>query len=596
MGARSRTTIRRRKAVSRLDVIQDHVECAFSGIEIATMISVYTQIRRELIGLAAQLLPGGIEVGKAGAVLQHEAATGFMDSLLSAWGKRLTLPGWDAAKWLYVVRRIPARRLAIFVQGALSHPADVEEWQLDSLRQSVARLLPLSATAGPSRTAPIRRGAITYYSLSKEDALEVLEQIVATAHFVLLAGTARKAGKGGRVVIRSDWPPYCEHQEELESAISAYDRRIVPGLSLIAVAGAEFAIETDTSSASTIFACTQSRTPEIRAVPAEVDEDARGRGMELRYETGLLDIKPYLDTVADLPGDDRSWFSGDLPALLALLHCFSGDKHMTREAMEWQVRRLGYVRTARSLLSQSYADRSSDLRVMRGCLGVDPEPPLFGATLRELTRLPVSRFPVLPGPLIRSVKGGEEILVDVLAATDLLARRLLLASANGGVASNARGFRFEDDIQSLIDRTPWKPSAEYLSLRKILRRPDDSSLTDVDAVAVMGKDLLLVSAKSYPYSLEYSIGDFKAVRAVRIKLEADLVKWQRIISYLRTSRIGKNYTISPEVNIHGVVVTPFPAFVPNAGLSETLPGLRVLCSADELYRYLRKGKRVQRRS
>ena len=591
MGKGVRNRRARSTAKAPITRVRDQSEFILSQLDPADLAQMAKQVRLDLVALSLNLLAGRTKsLPTEPAKLRDEESTAFISSLVERWSERLSLSGWDPAKWLYIVRRIPNDILDILVQGSLGPMVDRNDPRLSTIRQSVMRILPLLALGRRPIVEAVQRSGQLVYELTSDEALEVAGRIVATTHFVLLTNTARRASKGGVLVVRDDWPPYCEHDEFIEEAIDIYDQRAHSGLSLIAVAGSRLATEANSASGTTVFTCGPLESPRLEPVPLSVRPAGNAVGMEVRYEASLLDIGPFLQAVSQLPPNDRSWFDPSILPIISVLHCLSGDERLSEDELKWQISRVGNIWTSRSILNESYADRLDDIRAMRKLLGVRPDPPSFGETLRDLNALVISRSPCLPGPVVRSIKGGDQILVDVLAGTERLARLLFLASAGGGAASNWRAKQFEDDLQAMIDETEWAPDEGSRSLRKNINRIDGTRLTDIDAVATNGNTLILIDAKSYAYTLDYSIGDFKTVREYRTKLESDVAKWRKVITYMREHRVGGNYAVRGDVNIVGIVVTPFPVFVHGALLKEVLPGLREVVSVDELDSYLRPRK------
>jgi hypothetical protein len=108
----------------------------------------------------------------------------------------------------------------------------------------------------------------------------------------------------------------------------------------------------------------------------------------------------------------------------------------------------------------------------------------------------------------------------------------------------------------MIDQTAWAPNSPFRELHRRKLRLNDRPITDVDALAVSGSTILLVSCKSIPYTYEYDGGDYGTVRNVRTRIEVADVEWQQRVDKIRQERSGDNYDFEG-YEVYGVVCTPF---------------------------------------
>lgn len=207
-------------------------------------------------------------------------------------------------------------------------------------------------------------------------------------------------------------------------------------------------------------------------------------------------------------------------------------------------------------------------------------------TVASLKRMKGSVDPILDGPVIRKDSEGW-FYVDIATASRRLLWRLTVGRY-GGDAPNARAQHFESSVQKSIDGAGFGPGAAWRSLiGRQLKRSGGTTITDVDAISVIGDTLLLIDAKSYPYTAEYGAGQYNAVKNVTDKLTLDLEKWDDRVSQIREAPVGPNYDFTAAARIFGLVVTPFPCYLPlPLAEQETLPGLRAASSLDELRSYL----------
>lgn len=156
-----------------------------------------------------------------------------------------------------------------------------------------------------------------------------------------------------------------------------------------------------------------------------------------------------------------------------------------------------------------------------------------------------------------------------------------------GQVANERATWFEDVVQELIDTTPWT-APEVHSLRQKPLTLGGKTLTDIDAIGTRGRDLLIVSCKSIPYTMEYDRGDYKAIRNAETTVVDAVAHWKGIVETLDATRVGENYNLSGFDRIIGVVCTPFAVYTKSAeALSTTTGSLRWASSVDELAHFLR---------
>ncbi|MET7938395.1 IS3 family transposase [Streptomyces sp. NPDC005322] len=115
-----------------------------------------------------------------------------------------------------------------------------------------------------------------------------------------------------------------------------------------------------------------------------------------------------------------------------------------------------------------------------------------------LDELPVTTWPLTPPPVLHHA--DPDIVVDLDAATRHLLALCAIAPERQGPLVTIRAEHFEQTVQRLIDRWPWKPSPRA-PRRGLKPRPHGQNvLTDFGAVGEDGDTLLLVSCKSRPYT------------------------------------------------------------------------------------------------
>lgn len=193
-------------------------------------------------------------------------------------------------------------------------------------------------------------------------------------------------------------------------------------------------------------------------------------------------------------------------------------------------------------------------------------------------------WPLVPGPVLRI--DGEAAVLDLYFATMRL-NALISETAQRGAIANSRATQFELRIQSAIDQSPWRPEVHFRSLRGRPLRRAGKTLTDIDALGVQGKSLLLVSCKSTLYSPEYDAGDYAVVRNRADLLSRSITEWNQKVESFRSDPVGDNFDFSSFERILGVVCTPMPVFAlvepPSSMAPATLPAG---CSFHELEDWL----------
>lgn len=218
---------------------------------------------------------------------------------------------------------------------------------------------------------------------------------------------------------------------------------------------------------------------------------------------------------------------------------------------------------------------------------VDPE-----AIYQRLVAALGSVWPLADGAPIRELEGGRSCFIDLVGAT----RRWTSLSRRSdvvGATANQYAAHFEDDIQAIIDDSKWRPSDGLRALRRrTLRTPSGQALTDLDAVGESGGTVLLVSAKSVPYSGAYDKGEHGEVRNRASDAVAAESAWAQKVDLLRSSPVGANYDLSAHRDFIAPVVLPFAPYLPiGSATRELSPGLRAVASVDELIKWLERHRR-----
>lgn len=197
-------------------------------------------------------------------------------------------------------------------------------------------------------------------------------------------------------------------------------------------------------------------------------------------------------------------------------------------------------------------------------------------------------WPLEPGGFLRPV-GQNSILMDVVTMSLALNSGLRLDRSQSEIA-NVRAGLFEDQVQSVVNQSPWAPSEDLSRLRGKPLRRDRRHLTDIDALGVMGDTLLCISCKSVVYDPHYDVGDYRVVQNNKSRIDEAVRDWSTLMASLRAQPKGDNFDFSSFSKIIGVVCTPFVVYTDNAeALKEIAPGLLACVSIGEFRTWLNSG-------
>jgi hypothetical protein len=164
--------------------------------------------------------------------------------------------------------------------------------------------------------------------------------------------------------------------------------------------------------------------------------------------------------------------------------------------------------------------------------------------------LQASRSRINRPPTVRATR--EWLALDLHSASTLL-NALLFESFDKNAPQ--RGPTLEDDVQRLIDISPWKPSPAIRAWRGRKLRVGKQALTDIDAIGDRGGTLLIVEVKAYYYSIPYGAAERSQARNVREKCEEAIRRCSPA-----TLRSATNVNLAPFPNILRVVCTPTPVY------------------------------------
>jgi hypothetical protein len=183
---------------------------------------------------------------------------------------------------------------------------------------------------------------------------------------------------------------------------------------------------------------------------------------------------------------------------------------------------------------------------------------------------------------------ADQSVVDLVGAS-----HRLLATLSRPRDGNVRSWteKFENDVQAVIDESPWRPEGAIRDLqRKKIRRRDGTELTDVDAVALRGRQLLLVSCKSFAVTREVARGDYRITPTSLDRSHEALAKWTTVIDEIRNDPELLGQRLPAEIQIDGCIVFPIvPYYSEPAGDRRVFRHIPVLLAISELKNALNRG-------
>jgi hypothetical protein len=463
------------------------------------------------------------------------------------------------AEWLFYLRRFT--RLFAYNERATTAPYG----------RALAEVLTLrSSRLAPENTYEFNRDVTVARDLLGLAALVEPIYVVHSAY--------RWVGKGAEIQFRAGQLPAYRASPSVREAVELYDARQARGSrSIWRGAGLHRELggmlDLDDLPTTIMLAAQDSKSGRYSLIPES-----------------LGDI-PFLGDVA-IP-DALRWPE---PLVDTVTLCWSVLRDTRYLAMlispESSFPRAGYVLDHRERVLENLAHAVQELGASRlgGLLPESRVPADAEAIYQRLAAAPGSIWPLAHGTPIRELEGGRSCFVDLVGATHrwtALTRR----SDVGGAAANQYAAHFEDDVQQIIDQSPWRPGDRLRALRRrTLQLASGQMLTDLDAVGEKGTTALLVSAKSVPYSPAYDKGEYGEIRNRSSDAVDAANAWAQKMALLRSNPVGANYDLSAYQDLVAPVVAPFAPYLPTGPATRELSsGLRAVASVDELVAWLQSG-------
>lgn len=507
----------------------------------------------------------------AQGVLEGRECFEFLDELRTVVRQHISAQSraFSSARWLWYLRRLPT---------------EVFEGELEStLVQDELLATVCSGDGGPERQLAQFESGFAY-PLTPGIVKRILRFCRSAVLLAACQAAMRRAAKGTPYRVSPHHWPVAVPCPEIEEAVAIYDRRMIENrFGYYARAGVPLSNPSPSwaFTPSSVLAVGDLREwqwlPTVMGPLSGNHEAVEVYGRHVPYFLEMPDLHG-LALEADLVSDSQL-----LVATLATLRSLA-EFSVYSDSLWANVTRYGYHVLPESafvhILRQSWTSvlDAIDRRWLRGAADLEPD-----ALLERLTEHQGNDHPLTPGPLVR--REGTRVLVDVRAATILLSQ-LVGAVPRGGAGANVRAAAFERAVQDVIDRSPWRPSVPVRQLVGRELRRSGQSLTDIDAIATKDEVLLLVDCGSFPYTADYDIGDHAAVRNRAEQVTEKVEKWQRIVEDLRASPTGDNFDLR-SWKLSGVVVTPFPVYVPSGPATrDVYEGLPAASAVAELERFV----------
>ncbi|MGZ9045042.1 MAG: hypothetical protein ACXW24_11510 [Telluria sp.] len=399
----------------------------------------------------------------------------------------------------------------------------------------------------------------------------------------------RRVGKGA--VLDTSGPIFKAHtSDSIERAIKIYDVRhdsaqefSGAGLGLIPVALDAEQIVDESIGGEPIAILSMACTPSF-AAPTTFPDGAGG----LAIATVQVSYLPQKLRVARIlsPIGDEAGIPDYLPGISALIQLLMLVPAICAH-VPWALS---------SIIQQGYVfvgeERLRDIlnyhlpEIVEQLAPLTPEfawPKDFNCWHESLLALAASLWPLSSGNVLRRYRNN--LLIDTSSASQALLHRLELTRSP--LLGNLRAMQFELQCQALIDGTSWEPPPQVRELRGRPLRQSGRALTDIDAIGVKERTLLVVSCKSIIYDRDYDRGVFPVIRNTQGTIDTAVIAWDAVVAELIRQPIGDNYDFSEFDEIIGVVCTPFVAYSnTERTLAFVKPKLRASSSIFELKDWL----------
>jgi hypothetical protein len=461
------------------------------------------------------------------------------------------------AKWLWYLRHIPFRywlgelRTTGMYDSALAEVLSAE-----------------SATPGKSESSKSLR-----YRIDEATAEVVAEFIAGVRYLSQIHTNLRWAGKGAEFSISARSIGNALPSVDTRQAVELYDRRVETSpVDLLSSTGSIVSSEAPSGCLSEIIA--------VSRQPPKGDSDL------LQFDVMELCLDELARLNASIVVAGTPWWPEELPLLVGFLRAVKGSVESTMSSL-MGVSHIGWFEADTKFIDS--APKSMIEEAAAVAADVFPGthfPTTFRALFDAISRIKGNVWPFRCGPAIRTE--GRVVCMDLYAATMML-HQFAEFHTQGGIKGDLRGRDFERAVQAVIDLSSWAPPPDLRQKVGQTIRIGGKDVTDLDAIGLKGRRLLLVSCKSRIYSEAFDQGDPQAIGATASVVKDALKRWREIKSILEANpQCLKGFDLS-QFEILSIVCLPHVPYLWIGPETEFVAsGLRAIVSVSELRRWLDK--------
>jgi hypothetical protein len=446
--------------------------------------------------------------------------------------------GYSSIRWLFMLRRLPQY---------------VFEGQLVSTIAYDSALADVLSARSTSVEQIRRQDSTFYFHVDGGCVRRLLRFCEGVRTLSQIHVLARWCGKGAKLQIAKDWFPSAETPEELREAVRLYDTRCEIERSGWSAAGTIFH-EDSTAAAECILVADRMYPQQIQLPDGNtIDATVAPRLISL---SDVRQLTQNAKLVANTPWPPESalalWIARSI-------WFYFGERHDSLPLIR-QILNTGYLLIGHEIAEQWISEVAADCNeFVKDAVGHSLNFTSLDDLLTAARKDHGQVWPLLPRDLIRTLPGT--VCVDLCAAEYAIRDSLEYTEEQGAVA-NVRSEHFEAAVQNMIDGTKWRPDGEARKLIGLKLKKGKSEITDIDAVGISGKTLLLVSCKSRLKSRLYDIGKYSVVRNAATAMATAQSEWEAIIERLRSDPGGYNWDFAGYSTIIGVVCTSSVFYAP----------------------------------
>lgn len=474
--------------------------------------------------------------------------------------------GYSAQRWLWYLRRLPDVLFKGRVSTTLPYTLALAEVLTDQ-------------AAGDG--APVRRGQWISFKVDEHVARHVLALVFQVRIIFTIHSLIRQAGKGCDIVFDATGVPRADCTAPLRESMTMFDDRMAKGQHLLSRAGTPLPLKPAWEDAHHALLLCYRTDPQVVDARAALDVTT-----DVRLRVQFIPMLAAADALKTFNARFGRWSWWQPEAVLLTLFlalCSHLLFHLPNAALS--LMQFGYLVTDMEVLRAVETEYwAAAVALASDILGIPVAIPSMDSLIEDLRRIRGNAWPmVAPGPL----RGTNDLMaLDLASATSRFANAFEFPSATGDVA-NVRAAHFEEEIQQVIDESPWRPRDEVRALRGRALRCGAQTISDIDAIGEREETVLLVSAKSRVYTAPYDAGDHAQIRNAAQSIEEAVARWREVTAFLAAHPKGDNYDFGGGRDFLGLVCTPQVVWTPLGDATrDVAPGLRAASSVEELERWL----------